>query len=168
MKKLLAFLLFFIFAALYLIGYRINTSSSIPPGIYKLEKSDNFNNGDLVVFCLTADEAEYAKMKGYISLGIVCPSLSVPLTKYIAASAGDSVSILDNIKVNGEILINSHVLKTDRYGEPTKTVKYPQRLLKDKQFLMYSGYNPNSYDSRYYGLIEKHQIIGKSKPVFIW
>ena len=152
----------------YILGYRLNLSSSIPPGIYKLDKKATYTKGDLVIFCLSEKEAKYAKMKGYIGMGIVCPAFSVPLTKYITAAAGDSISIDSDIIINGKDVLNSVVLKTDHEGHQTKRIKYHNRILKEDEYILFSNYNPNSYDSRYYGIIHHNQIIGKSSPIITW
>jgi signal peptidase I len=64
--------------------------------------------------------------------------------------------------LNGEFL--DTVRATDSKGRVVEPFLFDGIIPKDAYFLY--SHAPNSYDSRYYGLIGKDRIVGKVIPLF--
>ena len=68
--------------------------------------------------------------------------------------AGDRVSIdSTGVSVNGIRLANSTPLKVDRAGRPLKVYALKDHFLAPGEVLLMSEYNPDSFDSRYFGQV---------------
>ncbi|OCR84914.1 hypothetical protein CFT13S00388_09555, partial [Campylobacter fetus subsp. testudinum] len=94
-KKIMLSLITFIILVtivFYAFDLIINTTKSMPIGIYQNTKNQIITKDDIVTF--TYHNTNFLKR--------------------VIASAGDHIEIIDNIKVNGQILPNSQVFKFDR------------------------------------------------------
>lgn len=157
-------LLLFVYAKSKLI---INTSPSIPLGIYTLKPiSGQLKQNDLIAFCLDKKDQDFALSRGYILAGTRCNG-STPLLKSIIAIPGDNVTLTNN-----KIIVNN---KT--YNYPTQQYDSKNRLLPNWPRGKYQntlgfwviGTNSNkSWDSRYFGSINRNQIIFLIKPLWLW
>ncbi|EGR1335247.1 conjugative transfer signal peptidase TraF [Vibrio harveyi] len=151
----------------YAAGYRVNTSNSYPPGIYKIGKQPSYHVGELVFFCPPNNDAVHmAKERGYIKLGL-CVSHTTPAIKKIFATAGDQIELNDVVKINGLSIPNTTILSHDSQGRPLPALK--SFTLSKHQFFMLSDHAPKiSYDSRYYGPITDSAVIGKANPIYLF
>lgn len=141
-------------------GYRFNFTESFPYGIYQDIKNKNLSKGDMVVFCPPKKEIfDFAMKQGFLSAG-ECPNGSVSLLKKVVAMDGDSIKITDKVYVNGEPVKKSTIQKF-----PYKSMDLT--LGKDQLFLM-SDFCEMSFDSRYFGEIDRKQIVSIVRPVFTW
>ena len=173
MKKILfSFSIIFIFLILifiyslylYSLGYRFNKTSSIPIGIYKLEKSDNYRKGDKVSFCLPDNIVKFGRAKGYIH-GSQCGNNSTPIAKEILAVPNDIVEVNSKgVTVNGTFYKLPQQVK-DGYGNKVKTNISNSKI---NGYFMVGTNNKMSWDSRYYGDIPKHNIQGKLNEIFMF
>ncbi len=146
----------------------INTSPSIPLGIYALEPiSGQLKQNDLIAFCLNKKDQDFALSHGYILAGTRCNGSSTPLLKSIIAIPGDNVTL-----TNTEIIVNNKI-----YNYPTQQYDSMHRLLpswpRDNYqntlgFWVIGTNNIKSWDSRYYGFINRSQIIYLLKPLCLW
>ncbi|MBQ3437858.1 MAG: S26 family signal peptidase, partial [Fusobacterium sp.] len=90
-KKYLIFLIFLI--TLNLLGiytrkcFVLNISSSIPIGIYKVDKSTDFKRGDIITFS-TKNYSDILNYSGSIK--------NITFSKYIAGISGDYIRIENN------------------------------------------------------------------------
>lgn len=101
-----------------LAGVRINTSSSLPLGLYI--RTDN-TAAVLVEFCPAEPFASVSRDRGYRVLGFACPDGAVPLLKPVIARAGDFVEVSSSgIAVNGRLLQNTSPLRTDAAHRPLR------------------------------------------------
>ncbi len=146
---------------LYFYGYRINTSPSIPRGIYKLEITRQLKQGDLVEICLSDDLAQYAFDRGYISKGS-CSNGYAPLIKEILAIPNDYVVInKKGIKVNN-VFYNLKSQKLDNKNR----ILTPQTInQKIDGYLLVGTNSKDSWDSRYFGVIKSKDIKGSMQKV---
>jgi conjugative transfer signal peptidase TraF len=146
---------------------RINTSHSMPIGFYR-EIDKQVVRGDLVEVCLPQTLARTGLVRGYIAGG-GCSSGSEPVVKEIVAVAGDEVILQkDAMIINGKPLSNSKTLALDEKGRAIPAVARKPYILQQNEVWLY-GYNDiRSWDSRYYGAIDKHHIVSvlKSELVF--
>jgi conjugative transfer signal peptidase TraF len=151
-----------------LVGIRINSTGSYPRGIYWMTNAP-ITKGSLVIFC-PADTAVFrqAKERGYINAGF-CPGGTGYMIKKILAAANDSVEMSTaGVAVNGVLLPNSKPMNTDLEGRPLSPVKAYIKSLDDRTVLLMSDYSPKSFDARYFGLMDKAQIISMVRPVWTW
>jgi conjugative transfer signal peptidase TraF len=151
-----------------LVGIRINSTGSYPRGIYWMTNAP-ITKGSLVIFC-PADTAVFrqAKERGYIGAGF-CPGGTGYMIKKILAAANDRVEMTNiGVFVNGALLPNSKSMDTDLEGRPLSPVKADIKALDDRSVLLMSDYSPKSFDARYFGLMDRAQIISMVRPVWVW
>ena len=135
----------------------INTSASLPKGLYMRLWDKDIDKDDLVLICLDENHATFAKSRGYIDKG-QCPSHSAPLGKRVQARAFDKVWLnTEGVYVNGNLVKNSHALSHDSHGRKLYTYFENGVLLEDEYIVINS--KPESFDSRYFGRIQKEQIL---------
>ena len=149
------------FALFNAANLRINTSASLPLGIYIVS-----SNGTFVQFC--PDDQGLSAQRHYRARG-VCPDGAAPLLKPVIGSPADEVVVSPaGIAVNGKLL--PHTAPLDHDSE--------KRLLKHWPFRRYvtvpgtlwvaSSYNPRSYDSRYLGPILESAVRARLRPLIAW
>ncbi|HII4318674.1 TPA: conjugative transfer signal peptidase TraF [Vibrio parahaemolyticus] len=150
---------------LYMTGYRLNLTHSYPLGFYQLSKASQYQQGDLVVFCPPPGATiEQALKREYLKYG-TCKSGSTPLIKKIMAISGDHLSFDGVVRKNGKPLARFLVRCADSHHRALPQLK--AFTLTDDEFFMMSDYAPkNSFDSRYFGAIQKNAIQGKAVPIF--
>lgn len=151
-------------AALFFAGARINTSNSIPIGLYwKIARPAT--PGDYVMFCPPQNDLfREALARGYLDAGF-CPGGFGPLMKQVAATPGDNVSISeDGVKVNGKRRTWSRPMSMDLEGRPLPQARITRKL-KASELLLMTDQNPVSFDARYFGPINQSQVEAVIKPV---
>ncbi len=154
-------------AVAYATGARINTTRSIPVGLYRLT-SDPVEKGAYVMFCPPkADAFDYARMRGIISVGF-CPGGYGYMMKRVLAAKNDIITIAEEgVSVNGKLLPRSTPIKTDITGHPLPRFRANRFTLDGSELLLMSDYR-TSFDGRYFGPINRSQIKGVIRPVFTW
>lgn len=155
-------------ATFYLAGVRVNTTGSIPLGLYKTV-SGEVKKGDYVIFC-PADTATFseARERSYISSGLCDGGLGLMMKKILAAK-NDVVSVSQlGVFINGEKLANSEPLKMDKSGRELIAYQANNLTLNEEQVLLMSDISATSFDARYFGLIDKSQIKSKIRPLINW
>src|ERR1017187_7744338 len=86
-----------------LFGFRINTSPSLPVGLYVVTSNSSAN---LIEFCPAEPFAALSLVRGYRNPG-ACRDGGAPLLKPVVAKAGDLVELsVRGISVNGVLLTN--------------------------------------------------------------
>ena len=149
-------------------GIRINTSESIPLGIYRSSKGP-VKKGDFVLFCPPSDPVfDIAKERGYIASGL-CPGGYGYMMKNVAGISGDIVAVKDDgVRVNGILLPKSKPLQTDPAGRPLLHFQADSYTLGRSEVLLMSNVCNLSFDGRYFGPIDRLQIKTVILPVFTW
>lgn len=157
--------LFVLSIVLRISGFYINTTPSLPVGLYRIV-DEPVTKGAYVAFCPPqSDVFEWAVARGYINAGN-CPGGTGQLLKRVHAVAGDAVLIDETgISVNGELLPNSTPLSTDAYGAVLPQYRL-NAVLGESEYLLLSDLNPHSFDARYFGVIDRAQIVHVVRPVF--
>lgn len=160
--------LFSLLVFLLIAGFRLNTSDSIPKGLYRLH-SGSVKKNSLVLFCPDdRDTFREGRRRGYLERGF-CKGHYGYLMKQVAAVAGDRVSTtLNGVYVNQSLLPFSKPQSHDGLHRPMKRWQITQYRLKSEEVLTMTNQSPLSFDSRYYGLIQKKQIKGIITPIVIW
>ena len=145
-----------IFSLIYFkCNYVINVTTSLPLGIYRLEKVKDLKQGDIVLFDIDEKDKQMMLEREYI------PAKNTKLLKTIGALENNKISITDNILyVDGENY--GRILDKDLEDR-----KLPDIEIKvDKgNFLALTKKNL-SYDSRYFGQINLNKIEKKAKLVY--
>ena len=152
----------------YAAGVRVNTSRSIPVGIY-LTSSAPVNKGAYVLLCPPPGAVfEEARQRGYIGSGL-CPGGYGYMMKKVLAAKADAVTVADDgVRVNGELLPLSAPLKADKAGRPLPRYQVNSHELGKSEVLLMSDVSSTSFDSRYFGPIHVAQIKSVIEPVFVW
>ncbi|MBA2710172.1 MAG: conjugative transfer signal peptidase TraF [Tatlockia sp.] len=152
---------------LYICGFRINSSGSIPIGLYWLTKRP-LQKSEYVLLC-PPDEPLFkeALKRGYLSKGF-CALGSSPLMKRVLATSGDSVLINQHgVWVNNHFIAHSRPFQKDDKGRLLPQLNQ-QYLLNDSQVLLMTDQSEFSFDARYFGLLNRLTIQAVIKPVLVW
>ena len=147
------------------VGIRINTSYSLPLGLYIVTADQS---AQLVEFCPAEPFASQSSARGYRTGGFACPDGRAPLLKPIVATGGDIVAMsAEGITVNGTHLPRTQPLTADAAGRPLQA--WPTGVYRvDAGFVwVASTYNRGSYDSRYMGPIRIQQIRCRLRPIWV-
>jgi conjugative transfer signal peptidase TraF len=144
------------------IGVRVNTSPSLPAGVYRVTTDATAN---LVEFCPNEPYASFASERGYRSKGN-CPDAASPLMKPVIARAGDIVTVSNSgLAVNGWLVPNTAPMRLDTHHRPM--IAWPTGVYPVQAGVVWvaSSYNPRSFDSRYFGPIRTAEIRCRLKPL---
>lgn len=129
--------------------FQINTTESIPIGIYYRKLNPDIKIGDYVVFPIEErykkfikEDEEFKDINSFI--------------KPVSAKEGDYIKMIDdNVYINNKFI-------TKRYKLTGLDNPNIDRILKKDEFFLISK-NIYSFDSRYLGIINKKDIIGHYK-----
>jgi conjugative transfer signal peptidase TraF len=155
-------------AGAYLAGARVNTTKSIPLGLY-WTSSAPVEKGAYVLFCPPPlGVFNEAKERGYISGGF-CPGGYCYMMKRVLGAEGDVVSVDDDgVRVNGELLPFSAPRKADPAGRPLPRYQAATYTLGNAEVLLMSDVSETSFDARYFGPLNRSQIRTVIRPVITW
>jgi conjugative transfer signal peptidase TraF len=124
---------------------------------------------DYVMFCPPRLELfDTARERGYIGAGF-CPGGYGYIMKRVLAAKNDAVTVTqEGVRVNGKLLPFSAVLGADQGGRPLPRYRSNGYTLNEDQVLLMTDVYPFSFDSRYFGPIDRSQIKSVIYPVFTW
>jgi conjugative transfer signal peptidase TraF len=143
-------------------GVRINTSPSLPVGLY-VTTSDP--NATLVEFCPAEPYAQLAIVRGYRSAGN-CRDGAAPLLKPVVAKVGDVVEVSQTgIAVNGRLLSNTAPVATDTNGRQLLPWPSGRYVVQRGSVWVASSFNRRSFDSRYFGPVPTSTIRDRLRPL---
>jgi conjugative transfer signal peptidase TraF len=143
-------------------GLRINTSPSLPMGLYVVSRNLNAN---LVEFCPAEPFGSLAIVRGWRAAGS-CPDGAAPLLKPIVARAGDVVEMSAiGLTVNGRLLSNTAPLARDSKGRPLRPWAFGRYAVGPQTVWVASSYNAQSFDSRYFGPVPVTVIRDHLRPL---
>lgn len=153
--------------------YLINTTDSMPIGLYEKYPIKNIDIGNVVSVCLDDKKADLAIKHHIISFNHQCANGSQMLIKEVIAIPNDDVELTKN-KIK-----DHHGLVTYNYPAPrfsfAPTTHKPVLTFIDTGKYKSTGYwlygrydSTNSWDSRYFGEVSKQNIINILKPIWIW
>ena len=141
-------------------GLRINTSPSLPVGLYITTMDAGAN---LVEFCPAEPFATLAIVRGYRDSG-TCRDGAAPLLKPVVAKSGDVVELsARGISVNGLLQLNTAPLSKDTKGRPLEAWPFGRYIVAPDTVWVASSYHPRSFDSRYFGPISTAAIRHRLK-----
>ena len=149
-------------------GARLNVTRSLPPGLYWVV--DRPIERDAYVRFCPPDKGAFALAmeRGYLSDNGACPGGS-PMIKRVAGVAGDSVEAAEaGVTINGQRLPLSAFRRTDGLGRPMPQPSRGERRLRDSELWVMSDTNDRSFDSRYFGPIDRAWVKEVLVPVLTW
>lgn len=149
-------------------GLRLNTTHSIPLGLYRMS-SEPIENGAYVLWCPPKrSEFDLAKKRGYIGAGF-CPGGYGNMMKKVVASVHDIVSVTDDgVMINGTLMPASQPREADSLGRPLPRFRMTNHVLASSELLLMSNTNRRSFDARYFGPVHRDHIQSLIHPVWTW
>jgi conjugative transfer signal peptidase TraF len=151
-------------------GLRVNTSASMPRGLWWVVASDApLRRGDIVALCLPdTGPTREAVARGYVPAG-TCPGAIEPLIKPLAAVAGDLVMVTPfGVAVDGNPVANSAALPHDSAGRALRPMPLGAYRVVPGEVWLLSGHDSRSFDSRYFGPVSVHAIRGLARPLWVF
>ena len=153
---------------LHLIGFRINTSSSIPVGLYWMTKRP-MAAGEYVIFCPPNRPVfQEALARGYINAGFCTGGFGYMMKKIMAVRDDTVSSTSDGVRVNGELLPYSKPRKTDSSGRILPSWEVWHEPLNQSELLLMTDQSALSFDARYFGLLTESQMTSVVIPLITW
>lgn len=152
----------------YFAGLRLNTTRSIPLGLY-LMSNEPIAKGAYVLFCPPErKEFALARERGYIGSGF-CPGGYGNMMKKVLATHNDLVSVADDgVKINGILIPSSKPFEADSMGRPLPRFRVTNHVLDLSELLLMSDTNSRSFDARYFGPITRDTIQSCIHAVWTW
>ena len=150
-------------------GYRINGTSSVPVGIWRvIPLAGGIGRGQIVSICPPPNAVFLeAQARGYLSKGR-CPGGLEPMLKPVAGVAGDVIEQTPaGLVLNGQLLPNTLALATDGDGRPLTRSREARLVVKDNEAYLISTATGRSFDSRYFGPLPLTAIEGLAVPVWV-
>lgn len=142
-------------------GIRINTTPSLPLGLY-VETDPQWR---LIEFCPSGEAAAISARRGYRGSGD-CADGASPLLKPIVAQPGDVVEFsAEGISVNNRAIRNTAPLSVDTERRPLEHFPFGRYVVGANEVWVASSYNKRSFDSRYYGPVPKSRIRAHLRPL---
>jgi conjugative transfer signal peptidase TraF len=142
------------------LGFRVNTSPSLPMGLYITTADTDAN---LVEFCPVEPFATLSIARRYRDPG-ACRDGAAPLLKPIIARSGDVVEVsARGISVNGALLPNTAPLATDTKGRHLEAWPSGRYIVNPGTIWVASSYHSRSFDSRYFGPLSTAAIRHRLK-----
>jgi conjugative transfer signal peptidase TraF len=150
--------------------YRLNLTASAPIGLWRPVPGASLKPGAAVVACPaeTGPSIEMAIDRNYLGPGD-CPGGFAPLLKRLAGVPGDVVELSgEGVIINGGPLQPAPTVSEDQEGRPVRHYPWGRYELGPNQFWLISTRHPRSFDSRYFGPVERDQIKAVVVPALIW
>ena len=132
-----------------------NATASTPIGLYRVDRTDTFAVGDLVIAIPPEPIASFLADRGFLPRG-------VPLIKQVLALSRQTVcryGLL--ITVSGFAVGTAR--EHDRRGRPLPDWQGCRAIENDTVFLMNRS-EPASLDGRYFGALPVASIVGRATP----
>lgn len=151
----------------------INTTPSLPVGLYK-KVSLAIEKGAYVAFCPPAWEVfKLAQERGFINAGQgvneQCPSGHGLMLKQVMAGQGDTVSIdSSGVTINGYTVPLSEPLSSNDKAQPIPAFQLQSKQLDSSEILLMANIHPRSFDARYFGLVDQKHVVMRVKPWIIF
>ena len=149
-------------------GFRVNTSPSIPLGIYRTTTTP-LSVGSYVLLCPENKEPFItAQKRDYIGAGY-CPGGLGYMFKRVAALPNDIITTTANgMYINGKLYPDSKPFKHDALNRTLPIWHANQTRLKAGEVVLMTQGDKNSFDARYFGPLPEQQIVSVVRPVLTW
>lgn len=153
-------------ATLYAAGYRFNTTRSVPKGFYRVIQ-EPVSRGVYVSIC-PPDTAviRMGQERGYIGAGY-CPGGYQKLMKFVAGIGGDRYRFTnEGLEINGQLLANTKPIAADGGGREMPVLR-THGVLAENELILIGDTIPNSFDARYFGVVEQGEHTQVIRPVWL-
>lgn len=161
----------FSFGVVYLFNFSgvfiFNETDSLPIGYYIVEEdTSTIELKDIIRICPKKENKaiQLGIERGYLTLVNNDNCFIVSLLKIVYAKEGDYVECKKN-----EVLINEKIYQVQHSDSQNRVLpicNIKRTLAKDEYFVMTEKFN--SFDSRYFGIVNKEEIMSKAKPFITW
>lgn len=132
-------------------NYCINITPSVPKGIYKLKKIEEYRKGKIVYIEIPDNAKKVIWEREYL------PKHINYLVKYIKGIPGDLIQVKNNkLYINDEY--QGSIKKYDLQGKILESSLPKNYTLRKDEYVLL-GKDDNSYDSRYFGIVKKEKIL---------
>ncbi|MGH6613373.1 S26 family signal peptidase [Sphingomonas sp.] len=136
-----------------------NASASVPLGLYRIEPHAVPRVGDLVAVRPSPALTRFMAGRRYVEAGAL-------LVKPVAALAG-ATFCRTNMRVTIDGRAVATALPRDRFGRPLPRWSRCRRLARNELVLIAPALRA-SFDSRYFGPVDRAQVIGRAIPLRTW
>lgn len=136
-----------------------NASASVPLGLYGIEPGAVPRVGDLVAVRPSPTLTRFMAERHYVEA-------NAPLVKPVAGLSG-ATFCRTNMRVTLDGRAVATALPRDRFGRPLPRWSGCRRLASDELVLIAPTLR-TSFDSRYFGPVDRAQVIGRAIPLWIW
>ena len=156
-------------AAARVSGLRVNTTPSMPVGLWRIAPVlAELRRGDIVTACPPeAAGTREAAARGYLAAG-TCPGGYEPLVKSVAAVPGDLVTVgRTGVSVNGALLDGTAPLDRDSAGRELRAFPPGVHRVPASRVWLLSGHDARSWDSRYFGPVAIEDVQAVAHPVWV-
>lgn len=136
-----------------------NASASVPLGLYGIEPNAVPRVGDLVAVRPSPALTRFMAERRYVEAGAL-------LVKPVAALSGTTFC-RTNMRVTLEGRAVATALPHDRFGRPLPRWSGCRRLVRNQLVLIAPALRA-SFDSRYFGPVDRAQVIGRAIPLWTW
>lgn len=150
------------------LGFRFNSTPSLPVGIWKVDTMTGALKRGQIVSLQPPNAVIFqtAKSRGYLGWGPGAGGYA-SLLKPVAAIGGDRVLVsVKGIAVNGALLRNSKALIKDTLGRPLTPAEHGIYTVRPGTVWVVSNC-VRSFDSRYFGPVPTANILGTARPVCV-
>jgi conjugative transfer signal peptidase TraF len=141
----------------------VNTSVSMPRGLYLVGPLAEPKRGDIISLCIpNLEAAKVYRERHYMPPSERCRSGLPPVLKPVVGMPGDVVLIdATGTWINGIHLRNSMVFDTDSQGMPIQHLPTGwSKRLDAGEYFMLANHIERSLDSRYYGTVQRGDMLG--------
>ncbi len=136
-----------------------NASASVPLGLYRIDPGATARPGDLVAVRPSPTLTRFMAARHYVEANAL-------LIKPVAAAASATVCRIGaRVSIEGRAVASA--LPRDRFGRPLPTWSGCRRLRPGALFLI-ASFRPDSFDSRYFGPVDRGSIVGRAVPLWTW
>jgi len=136
-----------------------NASASVPLGLYRIESGAAPQVGDLVALRPWPTLGSFMAERRYVEANVL-------LIKPVAAASGATVCRI-GVRVTIDARPVASALPRDRFGRPLPAWSGCRRLRASEVFLI-APYRRDSFDSRYFGAVDRRRIVGRALPLWTW
>lgn len=150
-------------------GVRINSSRSIPLGVYRADERALIQRENFVIVCPPATRVFIeARERGYLGPGFCLGNLGY-LIKRVAAVPGDRVTVRrEGVWVNGQHVPDSAQRSADGQGRQLQQYRAFELVLAPTEYLLMSCSSRTGFDARYFGPVTRAHILSVVRPVITW
>ncbi|MDA8020299.1 MAG: conjugative transfer signal peptidase TraF [Thermoanaerobaculia bacterium] len=147
------------------LGYRFNTSESIPRGIYSF-RTGSIERGAFVAVCLPPALSKTGIERGYLVPG-ECFGGARPVLKRALGLPGDLVTVAETVAINGVEIPDSRRAALDSRGRWLDRVPIGEYALGTSE-LWLGSLHEKGWDSRYWGPIRQEATLAIAVPEWLW